>query len=539
MDLALENLKELKITMGNPSNFIGKGSYGAVYRLNKTQALKKIKSRVLFGVPALEEIAALINIKSSHVIKLLSLDFVEKNQYITADLVMPLYGGDLIDLILPGKLDLITRKHIAYQIVQGVADMHKRGWLHRDLKPGNILYSQDPLKVVIADLGMAKRMPTVCEDCNYLVETLTFRAPELLLKASDYSYPIDIWSLGLIILYVMTGITLNEPDDEIEQLRSYFQVFGLPSEEDLTILEDYPAERRLKKALDRPEFLSYRFLSSMFLNPLLTPDVLEVVTRICKYDPAKRPNSEDILSFKFFDPIRILTEPLTLDHKFYLTQTLLQESSGYPLIKALPPDRLAMLDWLLGITRKLKLSSLVYQQIIYLLDRYSQLVPQLENYQTTALAVLYIVNQTMTDEEYEMENIHILSNKTISMEALSLAVRQVILGLNGEIVFVTPANLLRLLFPKLDEIALFLADLILLSGQKFSAEQVTYGIAYVLSDNREEIVTRSRFMKSDLNDVVEVLIESFQLSQDLEYYPRQKLYLEAYELVIARHDSGR
>lgn len=513
------------------ASFLGRGSYGSVYRLDRTHALKKIIGYDRFEVPGLQEIAALTNIQSNHVIPLSSVHFVEKNEIITAGLVLPLYNGDIIGMINNDDLDTLTRKEIAYQIVQGVADMHRRGWLHRDLKPANILFKFNPLnlppvgiKVVIADLGMAKKVELGCSDCNYIVVTLAFRAPELLLQTTNYSYPIDIWSLGLIILYLLTGINIHEAKNSIEQLQVYFQIFGLPTGDELITFEKYPAKGILAMALANPEFLSYELLNSMFLNPLLTDEVLEVVTRICQYIPEKRPNAEEILAFKFFDDVRLLSEPLTLNYKFYLTQALLQESSQSSINIATDIDRAAILDWLFHITEELLLQPLIYQQAIYLIDRYSQVFPPDKDYQKTVLAALYIIAKISSEDEYDIGMFYRVSKRRFSAQVISSEVRKIVMTLKGHIIFVTPANLIPLLFPELDEKALLLVNVLLVSSHKFSAEQISYGVAYILSDNKSKIVYTSRYMWGDLDAVVHALHESFKLTDELEYYPQNDLY---------------
>ncbi|KAG9128509.1 hypothetical protein FRC07_005876 [Ceratobasidium sp. 392] len=104
-----------------------------------------------------------------------------------------------------GPLSESQTRDIAWQVYQAVAYTHSRQVTHRDLKPENILLtSMEPLVVKIADFGLAKAvdgqtfLKTFCGTQNYV-------APEILQGASGYGQMVDIYSLGVIFLFCMTG----------------------------------------------------------------------------------------------------------------------------------------------------------------------------------------------------------------------------------------------------------------------------------------------------------------------------------------------
>ena len=81
--------------------------------------------------------------------------------------------------------------------------MHKHGFFHRDLKPENILIS-DAGVVKLIDFGLAREIRSRPPFTEY-VSTRWYRAPELILKSTNYNSPVDIFALGCIITELYNG----------------------------------------------------------------------------------------------------------------------------------------------------------------------------------------------------------------------------------------------------------------------------------------------------------------------------------------------
>lgn len=83
-----------------------------------------------------------------------------------------------------------------------MAELVSNGFMHRDLKPQNILIKDGILK--IADFGQSKKTYEREEINNSLFGTPRYMAPQVLSK-DLYSYKCDIWSLGAIMYEMVTG----------------------------------------------------------------------------------------------------------------------------------------------------------------------------------------------------------------------------------------------------------------------------------------------------------------------------------------------
>ncbi|KAJ9620705.1 hypothetical protein H2204_012191 [Knufia peltigerae] len=112
---------------------------------------------------------------------------------------------------------------IAIQILQGVSTMHASGYVHRDLKPQNILVAvQSPdWWVKIADFGLTKAISneTLARTAGRGSEG--YAAPEVFRETrsrddrdtSHYDYLVDVWSIGCILFRLLTGAVPFEGDD--------------------------------------------------------------------------------------------------------------------------------------------------------------------------------------------------------------------------------------------------------------------------------------------------------------------------------------
>jgi len=99
---------------------------------------------------------------------------------------------------------------------------HKRRVLHRDLKPQNLLVSQDGRIIKIADFGLGRAFGVPLRAYTHEVVTLWYRAPEILLGCQRYSCPVDIWSIACIFAEMVNSRPLFQGDSEIDQI---FRIF--------------------------------------------------------------------------------------------------------------------------------------------------------------------------------------------------------------------------------------------------------------------------------------------------------------------------
>ncbi|KAF4661000.1 mitogen-activated protein kinase kinase [Perkinsus olseni] len=105
---------------------------------------------------------------------------------------------------IPGKVWPERMLAIAmWQTVEGIRHLHCHHALHRDIKPGNILINSGG-QVKLTDFGIAKNLNTTVGLCSTFVGTATYMSPERAI-GQDYTYPADIWSVGMVAYELATG----------------------------------------------------------------------------------------------------------------------------------------------------------------------------------------------------------------------------------------------------------------------------------------------------------------------------------------------
>jgi serine/threonine protein kinase len=102
-----------------------------------------------------------------------------------------------------GKLKEGDAKFIFKQIVYGLAHIHCRSVIHRDIKLDNILLDCEK-GVKICDFGVSKiikKGQVIQEQCG----TPAYLAPEIIIDKGYEGYFVDLWSLGILLFAIICG----------------------------------------------------------------------------------------------------------------------------------------------------------------------------------------------------------------------------------------------------------------------------------------------------------------------------------------------
>ncbi len=189
---------------------LGRGGAGTVFRafdqtLERDVALKLLRNehtRDPAYIEALEREALITaSINHQHVVRVFSTGSKNGFYYIAMEIVG---GGSLAEkLSRLGPLSEADALDIAIQLAEGLQAANERGMLHRDVKPGNVLFASHDLAKV-SDFGLATPVDQAADDSGDIWGTPEYIAPEKLLRQGE-DVRSDIYSFGCTLFHCLTG----------------------------------------------------------------------------------------------------------------------------------------------------------------------------------------------------------------------------------------------------------------------------------------------------------------------------------------------
>ncbi|NOR14973.1 MAG: protein kinase, partial [Candidatus Aminicenantes bacterium] len=190
---------------------LGEGGMGRVYKaidqkINEAVALKLIKPEIGFNTKAIErfknELKIARSISHRNICRMYDLGEEGFLQYITMEYVA---GEDLKRFVRrAGQLTSGKAIFIAKQVATGLAEAHRLGVIHRDLKPQNIMIDQDG-NARIMDFGIARFVDSdKLTGSGVMIGTPEYMSPEQA-EIKEVDKRTDIYSLGVVMYEMVTG----------------------------------------------------------------------------------------------------------------------------------------------------------------------------------------------------------------------------------------------------------------------------------------------------------------------------------------------
>jgi serine/threonine-protein kinase len=260
--------------LGEP---IGQGGMGTVYRaehrlLARQAAIKLIRPEALGardtdGARVLverfkREAQTAATLRSSHTIELYDFGTTQQGSFYY---VMELLDGMDLDTLVErfGPVPPERAIHFARHACLSLAEAHHHGLVHRDIKPSNLVTSRlgvqhDYLKVL--DFGLVKshdgRGQTLLTQPHMTTGTPAYMAPELALGEETLDGRADLYALGCVLYWLLTGHLVFEGDNPMKVMHQHISEtpkppsqrteLSIPAELDalvMTCLAKEPADR--------------------------------------------------------------------------------------------------------------------------------------------------------------------------------------------------------------------------------------------------------------------------------------------------------
>ena len=97
-----------------------------------------------------------------------------------------------------------------------------------------------PTVIKLADFGLARAFSVPIRTLTHEIETLWYRAPEVLLGQKEYALGVDMWAIGCIFSEFVEKKPLFQGDSEIDQIFKIFQFHGTPNTNTWPGIKDLP-----------------------------------------------------------------------------------------------------------------------------------------------------------------------------------------------------------------------------------------------------------------------------------------------------------
>jgi serine/threonine protein kinase len=230
---------------------LGRGGMGEVWRaqhrlLARNAAIKLIRPEVLGASAGAEgrvirrrferEAQATAALSSPHTIRVFDFGVTDEGTFYY---VMELLAGrDLESLVREfGPLPADRAVHLLRQVCHSLADAHARGLVHRDIKPANIYVCRMGLEydfVKVLDFGLVKfnekslHQETMLTADNTRTGTPAFMAPEVILGGTAVDRRADVYALGCVAYYLLTGQFVFEADTPMKMFLQHVQTPPIP-----------------------------------------------------------------------------------------------------------------------------------------------------------------------------------------------------------------------------------------------------------------------------------------------------------------------
>ncbi|KAI4314070.1 hypothetical protein L6164_027012 [Bauhinia variegata] len=271
-------------------NELGKGSYGSVYKARDLRTSEMVAIKVISlteGEEGYEEIRGEIEMlqQCNHPNVVRYLGSYQGEEYLW--IVMEYCGGGSVADLMNVTEEPLDEGQIAYicrEALKGLEYLHSIFKVHRDIKGGNILLTEQG-DVKLGDFGVAAQLTRTMSKRNTFIGTPHWMAPEVI-QESRYDGKVDVWALGVSAIEMAEGLP---PRSAVHPMRVLFMISIEPApmledkEKWSLYFHDFVAKCLTKEPRLRPtacEMLKHKFLDKWKTGAAVIMPKIEKARRI-------------------------------------------------------------------------------------------------------------------------------------------------------------------------------------------------------------------------------------------------------------------
>lgn len=270
---------------------LGEGAYGRVFKAADKHTTEKVALKVIKlslsaeGIPSstIREICFLRTLQHPGIVNLKDVVLSEKRIVLVFDYMK----SDLRNYldVNPIPQEGIIKKFLV-QILRAIHYCHSARIVHRDIKPQNILLDTAG-NALIADFGLSRNFQVPFKPYTLSVQTLWYRAPELLSGGKKYNTAIDIWSVGCLFAEMLSGSPRFPGMSEKDTLYMIYQLLVDPS------LTEFPLGVDLSFfEMENPQWNKIELAD---VYPNLGKEGFDLLQKLLCIDPERRISALDAL----------------------------------------------------------------------------------------------------------------------------------------------------------------------------------------------------------------------------------------------------
>ena len=244
-------------------DLVGWGGFGVVLKARDEKLQRVVAIKTLadlseatpeFRQRFLREARAVAAIRSDHVVAIYAVDEIDSRPLIVMEFIE---GQSLAGQMTAGPLPADEVVRIGSQIAAGLAAAHAMGFVHRDVKPANILLEASTGRVKLTDFGLARALDDAATSREGVIAgTPQYMSPEQA-RGEAVDHRTDLFSLGSVLFAMIAGRPPFEADGSLATLRRLCDETSAPLHDISPGTPPALAElvRRLlsKRTADRPQ----------------------------------------------------------------------------------------------------------------------------------------------------------------------------------------------------------------------------------------------------------------------------------------------
>lgn len=207
--ILLERLRQALAPQYTLDREIARGGMGAVFRAHDVALNRPVAVKLLLPELATAELAARFTREAQVLARLRHPNIVTVHQVAETDglfyYIMEWLEGETLQARLSrGHLTRAAVIRMGTELLGALGAAHRQGWIHRDVKPGNIFLTED--RAILTDFGIARSMgeDTTLTGASQLIGTLAYMSPEQR-EGRPVTAATDIYSTGSVLFEAMSG----------------------------------------------------------------------------------------------------------------------------------------------------------------------------------------------------------------------------------------------------------------------------------------------------------------------------------------------